>query len=207
MNYEAFGEELELRLFNDDAWKEQAAVQEADGWSESQNAVNIPSDGSFITVKNSYHVRSAEGELTQERKSADSVPFITTPKDTTVQPIVEIEWSDAWKEIPLYRYQDEETEFFRTWEESEAPFAIIEGDSATFLVPEKDRDRIIDAPGVKEAYQFHTIDGMLEWYAAFIRQYDAFVGLDFYAKEACHQNVRAKFFIKANVHGYGAAYM
>lgn len=206
VNYEEFGEELELRLFNDDAWKEQAAVQEADGWSESQNAVNIPSDGSFITVKNSYHVRSAEGEITQERKSADSVPFITTPKDTTVQPIVEIEWSDAWKEIPFYRYQDEETEFFRIWEESEAPFAIIEGDSATFLVPEKDRDRIIDAPGVKEAYQFHTIDGMLEWYAAFIRQYDAFVGLDFYAKEACHQNVRAKFFIKANVHGYGAAY-
>ena len=81
VNYEEFGEELELRLFNDDAWKEQAAVQEADGWSESQNAVNIPSDGSFITVKNSYHVRSAEGEITQERKSADSVPFITTPKE------------------------------------------------------------------------------------------------------------------------------
>jgi len=55
-------------------------------------------------------------------------------------------------------------------------------------------------------YQFQTLDEMLEWYAAFVKQYDAFAGLDFYAEEPWNQNMRAKFFIKANQHGVGQAY-
>lgn len=94
-------------------------------------------------------------------------------------------------------------EFFATWDASKAPYAIVEGDAATFLVPIVDRDRIIDYPdpNKREEYKFKTIDEMLEWYAAFVKQYDAYSGLDFDASEPCNQNIRAKFFIKVNYHG------
>ncbi len=49
---------------------------------------------------------------------------------------------------------------------------------------------------------------MLEWYGEFVEQYDRYSGLKFYPGEAepYNQNVRAKFFIKANKHSAGAAY-
>lgn len=47
---------------------------------------------------------------------------------------------------------------------------------------------------------------MLDWYASFVKQYDAYSGLDYYAKDPWNQDIRAKFFIKANAHGAGQAY-
>lgn len=193
-----FQKSLDLQLKNNDDRKEMAVViTENEGEQEEsqpKKSVEIPADGSWITVKN----KNEAGE------SADSVPFITTPKDTTVQPVIEVEWNDDFEEIPYYRYQDHESTFFQKWEETEAPYAIIEGSAATFLVPAADKDNIIDKQD--ESYPFHTIDEMLEWYAAFVEQYDRYAGLDFYAREFCNQNVREKFFIKANAHGVGAAY-
>ena len=204
VNAQEFQRSLDLQLKNNDDRKEKAVViTEYEGKlqeSDPKGSVEIPSDGSWVTVKN----KNENGE------SADSVPFITTPKDTTVQPVIEIEWSDDFGEIPYYRYQGNveaqgvEEAFFAKWDETEAPFAIIEGSAATFLVPIADRNNIINKGD--ESYPFVSIDEMLEWYAAFVKQYDAYSGLDFYAEEPCNQNVRAKFFIKANANGVGAAY-
>ena len=47
---------------------------------------------------------------------------------------------------------------------------------------------------------------MLDWYASFVKQYDAYSGLDYYAEDPWNQDIRAKFFIKANAHGAGQAY-
>lgn len=198
VNAQEFQKSLDLQLKNNDDRKEKAVIVTGDGEgqseSSSQKSVEIPSDGSWVTVKN----KNEEGE------SADSVPFITTPKDTTVQPVIEVEWNDDFGEIPYYRYKGDEAKFFQTWEETNAPYAIIEGSAATFLVPVADKGNIID--NEDESYPFHTIDEMLEWYEAFVEQYDRYAGLDYNAQEFCNQNVRAKFFIKANVNGAGAAY-
>ncbi len=204
VNADEFGKDLDLQLKNNDDRKEKAVVvTEEEGVrqeSAPDGSVKIPKNGDWVTVKN----KNADGE------SNDSVPFIITPKDTTVQPVVEIAWNDAFEEIPYYRYQgndeaqDAEEAFFDKWDETEAPFAIVEGSAATFLVPVADRNNIINKEN--ESYPFTSIDDMLEWYAAFVKQYDAYSGLDFYAEEAYNQNVRAKFFIKANANGVGAAY-
>lgn len=198
VNAQEFQRSLDLQLKNNDSLKEKAVIiTEQDGEqkeSDPKGSVEIPSNGDWVTVKN----KNEDGE------SADSVPFITTPKDTTVQPVIEIEWNDAFGEIPYYRYQDDQEEFFDIWDETKAPYAIIEGSAATFLVPIADRNNIINKED--ESYPFASIDEMLEWYAAFVKQYDAYSGLDFYAEEPYNQNVRAKFFIKANAHGAGAAY-
>lgn len=184
VNAETFNQDLMIQFKNDDSQTE----------SSDDDKLKIPADGSWVTLSNT--------------KEADSVPFITTPKNTTVQPVVEYKYTDALKEIPYYRYGDSQQAFFDAWDESQAPFAIIEGSAATFLVPVCDKDNIINSSygNKKDVYRFKTLDEMLEWYASFVKQYDAYAGLDFDAKEPWNQNVRAKFFIKANAHGAGQAY-
>lgn len=184
VNAETFNQDLMIQFKNDDSQTE----------SSDDDKLKIPADGSWVTLSNT--------------KEADSVPFITTPKNTTVQPVVEYKYTDALKEIPYYRYGDSQQAFFDAWDESQAPFAIIEGSAATFLVPVCDKNNIINSSygNKKDVYRFKTLDEMLEWYAAFVKQYDAYAGLDFDAKEPWNQNVRAKFFIKANAHGAGQAY-
>lgn len=211
VNGEEFHEDLDLQFMNNDSETEKISMitQKTDEEtgikkeeiSEASSAIKIPSNGEWITVKNRYVKEDGtEG-------SADSVPFIVTPKNTTVQPVIEIQWNDSFQEVPYYRYGDNQDDFFREWDESKAPFAIIEGDAATFLVPVVDRNNIINNPNADKEYKkFKTIDEMLEWYAAFVRQYDEYSGLDFDAEEEYNQNVRAKFFIKVNNSGIGSAY-
>lgn len=199
VNAAEFGKDLELKLLNNDSQTEKVSQNTGGTWGNPVDSVKIPANGGWITVKNSYLENSVS-------KSTDSVPFIYTPKDTVVQPVIEIEWNENLQDIPYYRYKDDEKAFFAEWDRTKAPYAVIEGDAATFLVPIKDRGRIINYPNVQEAYQYHSIDEMLEWPAAFVKQYDAYAGLDFYADQPYNQNVRAKFFIKANKHGAGQAY-
>lgn len=198
VNGQQFQQDLELRFMNNDQDMETVIVNE--NQANPVSAVSIPSNGEWVTVKNSF-VRD-DGT----KGSVDSVPFITTPKDTTVQPIVEIEWNDNFRDIPYYRYGDDQERFFSVWDATQAPYAIVEGDAATFLIPVVDRHNIVRKPGVQEPYQFQSLDDMLEWYAAFVKQYDAYAGLDFHATEPYNQNVRAKFFIKVNNSGVGEAY-
>lgn len=187
-NADEFGRSLEIGFMNQDSATESKAV--------------IPASGEWTIVGNTYTEQGNDQAL-----SRDSVPFLVTPKCTDVQPIIEYKWNDSLKEIPYYRYKGSEKEFFERWRASRAPYAIIEGASVTFLVPLKDIDEIVDSAYAKNpAYSFRTIDEMLEWYDAFVKQYDAYSGLDYTADEPWNQNVRSKFFIKANEHGYGQAY-
>lgn len=214
-NPDEFSGELKLQFLNNDKYTEKLVKLDASGQMEmneegspkTYEKVDIPGNGEEITVKNWCKTQDSAGNETNGWQSVNSVPFITTPKNTSVQPIIEIKWNDAFQSIPYYRYGDDEESFFASWDQTKDPYAIIEGDAATFLVPIIDRNSIIDCPKAKgPEYQFHTIDGMLDWYAAFVKQYDAYAGLDFYADQPYNQNVRAKFFIKANKHGAGAAY-
>lgn len=179
VNHEEFGENLEIGFYNAD--------------QETESKDSIPSDGEWVTLS--------------ETHGAVSVPFIKTPKKNPVQPVIEFKWTEEMREIPYYRYGDDEDAFFERWSASEAPFAILECSAATFLVPEKDRDHIVNSSYTNTPeYRFQSIDEMLEWYMDFVKQYDAFAGLDFYAEQTYNQNIRSKFFIKANVNGVGAAY-
>lgn len=220
VNHEEFSDKLRLQLLNNDSWSEDLITVADNGtegeYKDGQGEVEIPNDGSWITVKNKCKVwetvpdpsdpTKTIHQKTDEFHYVDSVPFIYTPHNTTVRPIIEIKWNDAFQSIPYYRYGDDEESFFNDWDAKKSPYAIIEGQAATFLVPIKDRNNIIDKQGADSAYSFHTIDDMLEWYAGFVKQYDAYTGLDFYTEDPACQNVRSKFFIKANRNGVGLAY-
>ncbi len=185
--------EFQIRLVNADEFQKNLSIGFYNADQEQESSSQIPSDGSWVTLTNS--------------RRYSSVPFILTPKNTTVQPVLEFKWTDQMREIPYYRYGDDEETFFGRWEDSDAPFAILEGSPATFLVPLKDRDNIVNSSYTSTPeYRFRSIADMMKWYMAFVKQYDAYAGLDFYADEPYNQNVRSKFFIKANAHGVGLAY-
>lgn len=195
------GSSLQIRIVNAAEFQQDLTLQFKNDDSATESSATIPKDGSWVTLSNTFTDEDGKGGIS-------SVPFITTPKNTTVQPIIEYKWTDDLKEIPYYRYGDSQQAFFDAWEESQAPFAIIEGSAATFLVPICDKDNILNSSygNKKEVYRFRTLDEMLEWYAAFVKQYDAYSGLDYNAEDPWNQDVRAKFFIKANAHGAGEAY-
>lgn len=195
------GSSLQIRIVNAEEFQQDLTVQFKNDDSQTESSATIPKDGSWVTLSNTF-----TGDTGEE--SADSVPFITTPKNTAVQPVIEYRWTDDLKEIPYYRYGDSQQAFFDSWDKSQAPFAIIEGSAATFLVPICDRNNILNSSygNKKEVYRFKTLDEMLDWYASFVKQYDAYSGLDYYAEDPWNQDIRAKFFIKANAHGAGQAY-
>ena len=196
------GTELEIRLVNGDEFGQNLKIDFMNEDAKTESSAVIPVSGEFVTVKNVFEPTSEGGE-----ESRDSVPFIVTPKQTDVQPIVEFKWKDEFKEISYYRYGDSEADFFKSWKASDDPYAVIEGTTATMLVPIKDRDEITNSSYTSTAeYRFGTIDEMLEWYDAFVEQYDSYAGLDFYAEEPYNQNLRSRFFVKANVSGVGQAY-
>lgn len=189
------GESFEIRLANPTEFKGSLELRFMNNDSATEGKATIPSSGEFVTVKNNYLSND-------ELASCDSVPFVMTPKCTNVQPVLEFKWNENLKQIPYYRYKGDQEAFFAKWDETQAPYAILEGSAATFLVPIIDKDNILNSKYTSNtAYQFRTLDEMLEWYAAFVDQYDAFSGLDYYASEPYNQNVRSKFFIKANKSG------
>jgi len=63
--------------------------------------------------------------------NAVAVPFIDTPYTSGVAPVVEYEYPNNSKSLPVYRRGESESAFFSAWESQNAEFGLIEG--ATLL--------------------------------------------------------------------------
>lgn len=181
---------LRIRILNAEEFQEDLSLQMYNNDSETEQEFLIPGNGEWIDVTN----------------GTDSVPFIHTPKAAGTCPVVEYQFEGA-KELTYYRYGDDEQKFWETWDENQDAYAVIEGSAATFLVPYTDRHKIINYDKVSRVSdRFQSLDEMLDWYQDFVDQYDEFSGLDYHALNPADQNIRSRFFIKANKHGVGQAY-
>lgn len=180
-----FGNDLSLTLYADDSEKETNNGNQT-------AAYTIPANGNWVTLSATY----------------DSVPFIKTPYEAANQPVLEIEWTDTVKPLDYYRLGDDEQAFFAKWDASGASFAVIETERITILVPRKDRNILLRNGDTSEKayYKFDTLNELLEYYNDFLEQYDRFLGVELDPDNPVHQNVRTKYFAKANIHGAGAAY-
>lgn len=156
--------------------------------SYTEKTYTIPKDGEWVTI-------------TVEN---DSVPFIRTVYGLNEEPKIEIRNLQGTEDLTYYKYQDNEQEFFEKWKVNNHSYAVIENDVATFLIPIKDRDLIVKENA--DNYNFKTIDEMLEYYKEFVEQFDRFIGLSYDTENSLNKNIRTKFFVKANIHGAGAAY-
>lgn len=177
VNSEQYNANLELDLLNDD--------------SQTEAKYAIKSNGETLTVTS----------------GANSIPFIRTPKGQAVQPIVEYSFSGGARQVTSYHYGDDQAAFFAKWRQNQDAFAVIEGSAATMLVPFGDIDKVVNDPAVSRAeYRFSTIDSLLDFYQQLLDQYDEYSGLDYHAEDPINQNIRSKYFLKANKHGFGLAY-
>lgn len=156
--------------------------------SQTEKTYTIPKNGEWITVT----------------IDKDSVPLIRTIYDTEQEPLVEIRNMQGTEELTYYYYKGNEKEFFDKWNSNNHSYAVIENDRATFLVPIKDRELIVKENA--NNYNFKSIDEMLEYYSEFVEQFDRFLGLSYDTENPLNKNVKTKFFVKANIHGAGAAY-
>lgn len=176
-NAEEFGQELVLDLLADD--------------SAVEKTYTIPADGSWLSV-------SAE--------AVDCVPFIRTPQ-STVEPTVKYYYTTADTEaLTKYCYGDSQEAFLETWASNDQEFAVIDGAAVTFLVPRGDMEYLPGAAGAVESNMFASIYEMLDFYAEMLAFYDDFIGLSYTAEDPVDQNVYAKYFVKADKNGVGAAY-
>lgn len=132
-------------------------------------------------------------EITAE---ADSVPLISSVYSANGEK-PEVEFTLAGTEkLPVYEFGGDEDAFYQEWDALGAPFAVFLSEYTIWLVPERDKTR----------NKVGSLDDLLLWYDNMIRQYNAFAGLSKNAAEDWNRDSGTRYFIKANRHGWGAAY-
>ncbi|KAE8323573.1 peptidase M60, viral enhancin protein [Aspergillus sergii] len=168
----AFTGELILRLLNDDNQTE-ASKKVGNDWAELSASVV-------------------------------SVPFIDTPYTDTsnvvVEPVVEYEYPDGAKQLPVYRKGQSQTDFFNHWDNQGSEFALLDSSYTQVLVP------VIDKEALRHPQEVDDIDGLIGYYESVFSFYNALAGLSFEPERPSDLNSTNRYFMKADKHGAGGAY-
>jgi hypothetical protein len=130
---------------------------------------------------------------------AASVPFIDTPY-VEGMPVVEFEYPDTVKMLPVYRKGEDEVAFFDRWDTQDAEFSLIESEYATLLIPK------ISKKELKALGEVKNIDGLIAYYDRIFTFYNALAGVSFEPEHDSDRNIKNRYFMKADKNGAGAAY-
>lgn len=90
--------------------------------------------------------------------------------------------------------------FLKNWDDTGAPFALVEEAYAHILIPARDKERI---------RQIHTSTGLNAlgiFHTAIFEYFNDMAGLSFNPDQPTDQNIANHYFMKADVNGAGAAY-
>jgi hypothetical protein len=131
--------------------------------------------------------------------NAVSVPFVDTPYAEGA-PILEFEFPDTSKSLPVYRKGENETTFFARWDAQDAEFAFVESEYTHILVPK------ISEKELKSLGEAKNIDGLIAYYHRIFTFYNALAGVSFEAESDTDRNIKNRYFIKADKNGAGGAY-
>lgn len=144
----------------------------------------------------SVHTINEYGDWLEITATADSVPLISSVYSGNGQK-PEVEYTiEGTEKLPVYEHGDDETEFYKEWDKLNSPFAVYLSEYTIWLVPARD----------KKKNNVSSLDDLLLWYDNMICQHNAFSGLSKDATEDWNRDSGTRYFIKANCHGYGAAY-
>ena len=161
------------------------------------------------TMLNNDKLTETSETITNEWKDItfehDYTPFIKTLYKQNTPVKVEIQWDSTdtgIKELNYYHYGDNEKEFFEKWNKDVDSYSVIEGEALTVLVPYADRTKLVN----HWRKSFKTLDDFLDYWKKTVDFYDNMLGLEYAPDNPYDQNVKTKFFVKANAHGAGAAY-
>lgn len=134
---------------------------------------------------------------------ATSVPFIDTPY-IDGSPVIEYEYPTDSSILPVYRKDDDETEFFKLWDEQRANFALIDSKDVVILVPVVDKEKLRYLDPVKSAAK--NINELLSYYDSVMTSFDRLSGLSVSPDDHGDLNIGNRYFIKADKNGYQEGY-
>ncbi|KAE8356203.1 peptidase M60, viral enhancin protein [Aspergillus coremiiformis] len=167
----AFKGELTLRLLNDDN-KTETSTKVGSSWTELS-------------------------------ASAVCVPFVDTPyteTTDTVTPVVEYEYPDGSKRLPVYRKGQNQTDFFNIWDGQGAEFALLDSTYTQVLVP------VVDKEALRHPQEVDNIDGLIAYYESVFSFYNSLAGLSLEPERPSDRNSTNRYFMKADKNGAGGAY-
>lgn len=198
---------LTIAMLNDDARRETAVNVPVAPSAQSADA-----DG-FVSVTNNYTADDpASGSYPGNYAN---VPFLSSNKllrgmdiGTTFK--FEIRYdADEVHRLNYYHYKDNggadegEKAFWEAWQASGDGHGVLENAAVTVLVPIEDMPKLHTK---QSGFVFENIDAFLEYYEKVVQRMDEIVGLSYNPEKPTDQNLRAKYIVKANAHGAGAAY-
>lgn len=164
--------------------------------SHQETSVSIPADGSWTTISN---VKSGTGYA--------SVPLAVTPVmekgvpiDTTFR--IELKYGSDVEELNYFLQGDNEEAFRTQWNAERNAFGVIENKVLTAVLP---YDDLAKTTGHFNQ-GFETLEEFNAYWEAVVKRMDEMAGLEDRGQDPLHQNVPARYVVKANRHGAGSAY-
>lgn len=108
---------------------------------------------------------------------------------------IEVNFDSSVKPLDYYLYKDNEDDFMSNWKLSQNDFGVIDCQAMQIIVPFTDIDKIS-----KRTYSqaIGTLDESLEYFMKVIDRMDEILGVSINPKSPLDQNVRMKYFAKAN---------
>ncbi|MGL5579979.1 MAG: M60 family metallopeptidase [Cetobacterium sp.] len=191
-----FKETIRIELFNDD--------------SHTEKNVSIPSNGTWIEVVNDVVAAADTGKNLPIRQSV-SVPLVTQyVGELQENPVIEVELLTGFKALKKFVHNiTNQDEFLNSWIRDRDEFVIIDSERIQLLVPLASQSYMLgsDFTGINGNIAFKTINAMLDNYREYIFFADEeFAGLETVVENPANKNAMNKYFVKANIHGSGAAY-
>ena len=165
--------------------------------------VDLLADDSKVEVSKMIP-KGTEEWLSISSEDQVCVPFVRTP-NSEVQPIL-FYYIGGAEPLTYYHYGDDQEVFSEQWNANGHGFAVLDSERMTVLVPRKDIAILPGESGAEDNKMFASLDEMLKFYKDVQDQYDAFIGLSYHPEEVIDKNIRAKYFLKADANGVGAAY-
>lgn len=173
-----------------------------DANQESEKTVST--NGSWTTIIN--EITSGTDKLYY-----DTVPTVKTLYKQTGTVTYTVRYDANDKRIkPLHYYHEGDgaelqQKFLDEWNADTNSYAMVDGLSVMVLIPYQDRDHMfyMPYPGGKP---YKSFEHFFSWWNDIMDEYDELIGLSYTPEYSWNQNVKTKYFVKANAHGAGAAY-
>ncbi len=224
---------LTVALYNNDSRSEPASDYNNQVTNALKTAYSRDSDEGWVKIYNQQDLtRYADYKKTEDANNANNKSYIslteeqfgemfvaaptvrTLYQDTEPGTVIyEVKWdADDEKVKPLHYYHqgdglEDQEKFFDEWRADPGSYAIVDGWSIMALAPYEDVDMLLYNGGKqKHATLLKTLDEWFTYWDDVTEAYDEMIGISYTPDYYWNQNVKTKFFMRANNNGPGAAY-
>lgn len=172
--------------------------------SQQESAKTLTTNNEWTTIQNVITTNTGDTYY-------DVVPSVKTLYKESGKVTYDVKWDSTDSRIKTLHYYHEgdgleyQETFLKEWEDDVNSYAMVDGLSMMVLIPYQDHDHMFykPYPGGKP---YNSFEHFFSWWNDIMDDYDEMIGLSYTPDVYYNQNVKTKYFVKANAHGAGAAY-